>query len=236
MSKENYNPSIQAEQIDIIRKKPSLNCQPEQNYQNDQNELQNMKACNQEPIFFEVPKVEQKLSLYDIIVVKQIESKQLGKLIHASHQLGGVFLFIVNAVKILGLNKFTVVSFTIAILIIISSLLWIFSVAIGTIGIKRQKYNSLIFYFLGITVSFFIEFSSTIVILATNHIADHQLGIYNKNVVIRIIIFMTLEFMVVLYQLLMLRSVGQIRQLFIDIERLQTENQSNNDIEIQKML
>ncbi|CAK81466.1 unnamed protein product (macronuclear) [Paramecium tetraurelia] len=92
MSKENQNPSIQAEQIDIIREKPRFNCQPEQNYQNDQyflfllnnfsfrNELQNMKACKQEPIFFEVPKVEQKLSLFDIMVVKQIESKQLGKL------------------------------------------------------------------------------------------------------------------------------------------------------------
>ncbi|CAD8166894.1 unnamed protein product [Paramecium octaurelia] len=117
-----------------------------------------------------------------------------------------------------------------------SSLLWILSVAIGTIGIRRQKYNSLTFYFLGIFVSFTIEFSSTIVILATNHIADHQLGIYNKNGLVRIIIFMTLEFMVLLFQIMMLRSVRQIRQLFIDIERLQIENQSNNQIEIEKML
>ncbi|CAD8131493.1 unnamed protein product [Paramecium pentaurelia] len=200
MSQGNQNPELQAEQIDIIRKKPSLKFQPEENYQKDQS--------------------------------------QIGRqtLIHASHQLGGVFLFIVTAIKLLGLNKFTTISFTIAILIIISSLLWILSVAIGTIGIRRQKPNSLIFYFLGILVSFIIEFSSTIVIMATNHIADHQLGIYNKNVVIRIIIFMTLEFMVILFQIMMLRSVRQIRQLFIDIERLQIENQSNNQIEIEKML
>ncbi|CAD8068919.1 unnamed protein product [Paramecium primaurelia] len=232
MSQGNQNPELQAEQIDIIRKKPSLKFQPEENYQKDQNELQSVKTNKQEPIFFQDPKLEDKHCLLNIIN-SCISLTWRSIFIYSNcnqttwfKQIYYYFIYYSHLDHYIVTNKY----FT------MSSLLWILSVAIGTIGIRRQKPNSLIFYFLGIFVSFLIEFSSTIVIMATNHIADHQLGIYNKNVVIRIIIFMTLEFMVILFQIMMLRSVRQIRQLFIDIERLQMENQNNNQIEIEKML
>ncbi|CAK76958.1 unnamed protein product (macronuclear) [Paramecium tetraurelia] len=205
MSQGNQDPQLQAEQIDIIRKKPSLKFQPVENYPKDQIEIQSVKNNKLEPIFFQDPRVEDKHCLLEIIVVKQIESKQLAK-----SQTRYLFDIIQNSfVSLTGRSVFiysncnqttrlkqiyyyliynshfdhnivTNKYFT------MSSLLWILSVAIGTIGIRRQKYNPLIFYFLGIFVSFTIEFSSTIVILATNHIADHQLGIYNKNGLVRL--------------------------------------------------
>ncbi|CAD8091901.1 unnamed protein product [Paramecium sonneborni] len=209
MFQANLNPSIQAEQIDIFRNQPTLKCQNDQNYQNDQYFLflliipileMKFRVLRQirKNQFFSKSLKEKRKIVYQIKLQlnrqnlnnqpnRKLDLYQILFRIHASHQLGGVFLFIVTSIKLLGLNNLTPTALTIAILIVISSLLWIVSVTIGTIGIRRQKYNPLIFYFLGIIVSFIIEFSSTIVILATNHIADHQLGIYNKNVIIRFI-------------------------------------------------